>query len=384
MLRSRPSRFVLCLCAGILAYADDPHKNDGKMHDVINDAKESDKGMKSAVKGAKDVSNGNIQQGFKQMGNGVKQTKDGAKAGMHTVDGKQSVSGNMQMNVAKHFRRLASAPSTTGFGQDAGAATAVKQAIAKKAKTTTDKVHTRQSEAPISSPRRLSAGNSSGLVTVDYAVDCSNSITCLQMYTLLRAIEEKEWTAEILAELSDAGASPFAVEVKRHLVDMVPCAVFGRGYNDPQANNTPNGAYMATAADCQRICQTTVHCKYFTWYKDTSGCWLQGGASVLEVACDNAIAGPSLCPATKTREAVLQAWAMGDANIGTNLAASRFAAPTLCSLLGFMMVVWAVGMSVGCACAGPRNQTTILMACPATPEGIKAESAQEVAPLMVA
>jgi len=384
MLWSRLSRFVLCLCAGTLTYADDSHKDDGKMHDLVDDAKESDKGMKHAMKGAKDVSEGNVQQGFQQMHSGMQQTEDGAKDGMKTVDGQQTVSGNMNMNVARHFRRLQSAPSTTGFGRDDGAKTAVKQAIAKKAKTTADKVHTRQTEAPVSSTRRLTAGNSSGLVTVDYVVDCSNSISCLQMYTLLRAIEEKEWTADILAELNDAGASPFTVEVTRHLVDMVPCAVFGKGYNDPQANNTPNGAYMATAADCQRICQTTASCKYFTWYKDTSGCWLQGSSSDLEVASDNIIAGPSLCPVTKTREAVLQEWAMGDANIGTNLAASRYAAPTWGSLLGFIMVVSAVGMSVGFACAGRRKQTTITSACPAKREDIVAESAQEVVPLMVA
>lgn len=355
MFQSRLTRFVLFLCAVTLAHADDH-----ELKNLNNDAEKATKGAKETVKGANDVANGNVEKGLQTMDNGAQETVNGAKNGMNTV------SGNMQMNVGKS-RRLQSSP--IGFAQDSGAKTAVKQAIATKAKTTADKVHAQQSEA---SSRRLAAGDPSGVVTVDYSVDCGDSLTCFQMYTLLHVVAEEDWTAEILADLEED--SPYTVKVTRHLVDMVPCAVYGKGYNDPQANNTPTGAFVGTAATCQNLCHLSASCKYFTWYKDTSACWLQGNTSDLEVASDNAIAGPSLCPATKNREAVVQEWVMGDANLGTNLATNRSAAPTWGLLLGFITMVSALAF----VCAGRRNQKTSMTASPERlDEEMVADPAQE-------
>jgi len=73
------------------------------------------------------------------------------------------------------------------------------------------------------------------------------------------------------------------------------CFVTGRGYNDPNRNATPNGAFQASALICQQLCNRTVYCDRFTWYNNTGGCWLQG-VNDTDVESPFAVSGPVQCP----------------------------------------------------------------------------------------
>eukprot|EP00931_Biecheleriopsis_adriatica_P070955 TRINITY_DN4478_c0_g2_i1.p1 TRINITY_DN4478_c0_g2~~TRINITY_DN4478_c0_g2_i1.p1 ORF type:complete len:583 (-),score=113.16 TRINITY_DN4478_c0_g2_i1:71-1759(-) len=78
-------------------------------------------------------------------------------------------------------------------------------------------------------------------------------------------------------------------------IEAPPCAAYGVGYNDPFRNEVPNGGLLATANDCQRVCQNTVFCERFTFYNNSGGCWLQGN-NWTEVVSPYIISGPVLCP----------------------------------------------------------------------------------------
>jgi len=311
---------------GALKSFDDSVKNvDKDAQDATKDAKAADKGMHETAKG---LSSGNLKEANEGMEDTVKSSKDGMK----TVNGDPStpstgvmagttkkvagVGGHMALDCAKTslLRRL---QDVTGFSTDDNAIASVKKAIAKKAQTAEDNVHTVQSESAAPMGRRLLTTNST--VMVNYTVDCADSAECQQVYTLLHLLAMEELTEEVMADLKENGASPYTVVVTKHSVDMVPCAIFGVGYNDTKRNDKVNGAYRATALECQQSCETTVFCEVFTWYKDTGGCWLQGNGSHLEVYSDNAISGPVKCPSTEATVLAKEA--------GTAAAAETLGAP---------------------------------------------------------
>lgn len=78
-------------------------------------------------------------------------------------------------------------------------------------------------------------------------------------------------------------------------VDVPPCAVSNVAYNDWKRNSTPNGGYPSSAAECQRLCQDTTYCEYFTYYNNTDGCWLQGDHVEQFFPDVYVVSGPSHC-----------------------------------------------------------------------------------------
>jgi len=314
---------------GALKSIDDSAKDvDKDAQDATRDAQAADKGMHETAKG---ISSGNLKEANEGMEDTVKSSKEGmssASDAAKTVNGNPStpsagvgdkaagVGGHMAMDVAKTslMRRL---QDVTGFSTDDNAIASVKKAIAKKAQTAEDNVHTVQSESAAPTGRRLLTTNST--VMVNYTVDCPDSVACQQVYTLLHMLAMEELTEEVMADLKENGASPYTVVVTKHDVDMVPCAIFGVGYNDSQRNDQVNGAYRATAFECQQSCESTVFCEVFTWYKDSGGCWLQGNGSQLHVYNDNAVSGPVKCP---PKEATVLAKEAGEAAASETLGAA--------------------------------------------------------------
>lgn len=74
------------------------------------------------------------------------------------------------------------------------------------------------------------------------------------------------------------------------------CVVHGMAYSQENMAKTPNGAFLAGASSCQNSCRLTVYCHYFTWYNDSTACWLFGDQATL-VAKANATSGPRSCTA---------------------------------------------------------------------------------------
>eukprot|EP00933_Yihiella_yeosuensis_P016926 TRINITY_DN14301_c0_g1_i1.p1 TRINITY_DN14301_c0_g1~~TRINITY_DN14301_c0_g1_i1.p1 ORF type:complete len:607 (+),score=232.70 TRINITY_DN14301_c0_g1_i1:73-1893(+) len=95
-----------------------------------------------------------------------------------------------------------------------------------------------------------------------------------------------------------------ALDPKAVLPNAIPeCAETGKAYNDGKRNDMPNGGTQPTAAKCQKICQQTVYCDRFTWYKDSGSCWLQGTDSVTQFQEKDAISGPVSCEAVAAQDA---------------------------------------------------------------------------------
>lgn len=75
-----------------------------------------------------------------------------------------------------------------------------------------------------------------------------------------------------------------------------PCAIFGKGYNDPKRNSTPTGGEANSSKLCQELCANTAYCDRFTYYNDSKGCWLQGVHEDRIIESPFAISGPVRCP----------------------------------------------------------------------------------------
>eukprot|EP00931_Biecheleriopsis_adriatica_P078566 TRINITY_DN51_c0_g1_i2.p1 TRINITY_DN51_c0_g1~~TRINITY_DN51_c0_g1_i2.p1 ORF type:complete len:299 (+),score=72.21 TRINITY_DN51_c0_g1_i2:65-898(+) len=75
------------------------------------------------------------------------------------------------------------------------------------------------------------------------------------------------------------------------------CMTFGKGYNDPKLNMTPNGGIGlgSTKVTCQENCENTVFCAYWTWYNNTGGCWLQGINATLTIEDEGMVSGSMEC-----------------------------------------------------------------------------------------
>lgn len=80
------------------------------------------------------------------------------------------------------------------------------------------------------------------------------------------------------------------------------CAQQGIAYNDMYRNATVNGAYQVNAETCQALCKATLFCAYFTYYRNTGGCWLQGN-QISSFPSPNAISGPVACDGEKSASA---------------------------------------------------------------------------------
>ncbi|CAJ1355214.1 unnamed protein product [Effrenium voratum] len=82
------------------------------------------------------------------------------------------------------------------------------------------------------------------------------------------------------------------------------CAVTGKSYSHPTVT-VLNGGRPMEASDCQRECELTAMCSFFTFYTDSRGCWLLPSGAKLEprheVASEAyAVSGPKICPPTTT------------------------------------------------------------------------------------
>eukprot|EP00421_Protoceratium_reticulatum_P012289 CAMPEP_0168403030 /NCGR_PEP_ID=MMETSP0228-20121227/23920_1 /TAXON_ID=133427 /ORGANISM="Protoceratium reticulatum, Strain CCCM 535 (=CCMP 1889)" /LENGTH=247 /DNA_ID=CAMNT_0008416623 /DNA_START=65 /DNA_END=805 /DNA_ORIENTATION=+ len=81
-----------------------------------------------------------------------------------------------------------------------------------------------------------------------------------------------------------------------------PCAVARRGFADLSVTSSlPNGAFVATARDCQNTCAATPTCANWTWQQHRStvfvkgACYLFASGRQVEVQA-GAISGPPRCP----------------------------------------------------------------------------------------
>jgi len=101
---------------------------------------------------------------------------------------------------------------------------------------------------------------------------------------------EKEVAATTIARMAEAQAVNVSDPSQSP-----SCAQTGVGWNDPARNTTPTGLYQPNALECQKLCQHTVYCDRFTYYTDSSGCWLQGNQGLTSIESKYIIAGPMNC-----------------------------------------------------------------------------------------
>jgi len=77
-----------------------------------------------------------------------------------------------------------------------------------------------------------------------------------------------------------------------------PCAVKGKGYDDPDISVVNGGIEIADAVACQAMCAKSPTCKVFTFYITSGGCWLQGmnGMTPPLEPIAGVMSGPKVCP----------------------------------------------------------------------------------------
>mmetsp|Transcript_107157 Transcript_107157/g.228833 ORF Transcript_107157/g.228833 Transcript_107157/m.228833 type:complete len:238 (+) Transcript_107157:83-796(+) len=74
----------------------------------------------------------------------------------------------------------------------------------------------------------------------------------------------------------------------------VPCAESGVAYADP-AVEVPNGGFVDSAKTCQHTCHDMVFCEHFSYWPNSSACWLLGDKATKETSKEDVISGPASC-----------------------------------------------------------------------------------------
>eukprot|EP00930_Biecheleria_cincta_P001221 TRINITY_DN102379_c0_g1_i1.p1 TRINITY_DN102379_c0_g1~~TRINITY_DN102379_c0_g1_i1.p1 ORF type:complete len:363 (-),score=81.66 TRINITY_DN102379_c0_g1_i1:235-1275(-) len=97
------------------------------------------------------------------------------------------------------------------------------------------------------------------------------------------------------AVLRGLGLTVAACSFGQVIAEDPPCAIYGKAYNDPDRNATPNGGFPPSSKFCQDLCVNTVFCDRFTFYNNSKACWLQGNDNDTIFPFPSAISGPKRC-----------------------------------------------------------------------------------------